>query len=289
MKNKIFQFYEISKSENITLKSGIYLFEAWGAAGGGNNGGKGAYVSGIFTIKTEQTLQINIGGKGKTPSNKEPINIDGGFNGGGCGGKAYSDVYSSGSSGGGATDVRLNNSIDSRILVAAGGGGSSGVSGSNVTFYGGAGGADIGERGQTFIEYENKTILANQTFGYLPKGQGQNGRDTTEYADGGAEGNGGAGGGYWGGFALQNRGNYTFAGGDGGSSFIDNNFFSNTKKISGSSLMPLPSGKQGYGNSDNGYLKITELTITSNYTTFLKTQLFILHFCILHLNKNPNS
>ena len=35
-------------------KKGIYLFEVWGAAGGGSLPGYGAFVSGILTIKSQQ-------------------------------------------------------------------------------------------------------------------------------------------------------------------------------------------------------------------------------------------
>ena len=86
MKRTIFSFGE-PLTENITLKSGIYLFEAWGATGGGKEGGKGAFVCGTLILQKEQTFQVNIGGKGESPSEKGPVNIPGGFNGGGDGGK----------------------------------------------------------------------------------------------------------------------------------------------------------------------------------------------------------
>ena len=96
---------------------GYYVFELWGAAGGGPSPGFGAYVSGSIKLERMKKMHIYIGQKG----------INGGtlaWNGGGKG-------NSLGSSGGGSTDVRLVDgdwndfqSLKSRIIVAAAGGGS---------------------------------------------------------------------------------------------------------------------------------------------------------------------
>ena len=130
------QNYEYTGSEKeIILAEGKYLIECWGAQGGGENGGKGAYVCGELTIDKTCTLYAYIG---STTSNST-----GGYNGGGSG-----SLYG----GGGSTDIRLINgdynnlqSLASRIMVAAGGGGSGGDA--STKYPGGYGGALIGEDG----------------------------------------------------------------------------------------------------------------------------------------------
>ena len=96
---------------------GRYLFELWGASGGGKNPGFGAYVSGTLYLKTAKKLHIYIGQKGVNGNNIA-------WNGGGRG-------TTHGSSGGGATDIRTVDgewddfeSLKSRIIVAGAGGGS---------------------------------------------------------------------------------------------------------------------------------------------------------------------
>ena len=99
------------------FRSGFYLFELWGADGGGYSPGCGAYVSGTLKLQTRTKLFIYIGQKG--------INgVYSAYNGGGKG-------QSGGSSGGGSTDVRLKGgswddfeSLKSRIIVSGAGGGS---------------------------------------------------------------------------------------------------------------------------------------------------------------------
>jgi len=97
---------------------------ATGAAGGGPSSGlvagRGAVVSAMVPVTPGEVLYIEVGGIGGQPA--------GGFNGGGIGG-TNTDVGLSEFGGGGASDVRLISSsavgsLDSRVLVAAGGGGS---------------------------------------------------------------------------------------------------------------------------------------------------------------------
>ena len=76
-----------------SFRSGIYFFELWGADGGGSRPGCGAYVSGTLKLQTRTKLYIYIGQKGVNGYNTA-------YNGGGRG-------QTSGSSGGGSTDVRL--------------------------------------------------------------------------------------------------------------------------------------------------------------------------------------
>ena len=141
------------------LYNGIYQIELWGASGGdidSYTGGKGAYTAGNISLQRGTPLYLYIGGAGSN-------SVNGGYNGGGSlsnGQKAF------GSSGGGATDIRLTNgtwdnfdSLKSRIMVAAGGGGannrnrSSGDSKKYGAGNGGYGGELIGGDGQA-VDYQ---------------------------------------------------------------------------------------------------------------------------------------
>jgi hypothetical protein len=123
--------------------SGVYLFEVYGAQGGGSQssgntaagiGGKGGYASGKVHLEEGTFLYVYVGCVGS--SSNSGI-VSGGFNGGGynCG-RSTSEP---GNGGGGASDVRLvggawdnPDGLLSRIIVAGGGGG---------------GGEDTGETG----------------------------------------------------------------------------------------------------------------------------------------------
>ncbi len=110
--------------------------EAYGAQGGTQYGGKGAYVSGELKVTPGEVLYIYVGGQG---NNEETFSqgSEGGWNGGGNGG---SGVY--GSSGGGASDVRQGGKeLADRVIVAGGGGGCQGKPG-RETYNGGFGGGD---------------------------------------------------------------------------------------------------------------------------------------------------
>ena len=136
------------KAKTFTPKcSGRYKIEAWGAQGG-NEGGKGAYTSGIITLPSQTNMYVYVGGTGSVSPAGIAQNTSGGYNGGGST-QGQDCCDRSFGSGGGATDIRLtsgawNNqkSLASRIMVAAGGGGrfSDGTAVSN----GGAGGALTG-------------------------------------------------------------------------------------------------------------------------------------------------
>ena len=102
-------------------KDGDYLIELWGASGGDYNdyyGGKGAYTEGIIHLAKNESIYVYVGESGSESSKEK-------FNGGG---PTIGDNY--GSTGGGATDIRLFSGewktfdgLKSRIMVAAGGGG----------------------------------------------------------------------------------------------------------------------------------------------------------------------
>ena len=121
--------YDDVGSFSFTLTKGTYKIECWGASGGQreNNGGKGAYVSGILHVKDELKLYAYIGEEGKINDESDI------FNGGGKPhwiSSYHSAQYSSTCSGGGSTDIRLKGgnwneieSLKSRIIVAGAGGG----------------------------------------------------------------------------------------------------------------------------------------------------------------------
>ena len=209
-----------NESYSYTLRPGYYIFSLWGASGGGLSPGYGAFVSGSIRFLKSEKLYFYIGQKG----------IDGGnasFNGGGIG-------CEQGSSGGGATDVRLKDvessdlfdSLKSRIIVAGGGGGSQ-VKAKYLS-HGGSAGILCGDSGST-SPIVNKTIT-NCTGGAQTKGgiggvgydvgMGENG--TFGFGGGGSlrnvNGNGG-GGGYFGGGGSAT--NIDIVGsGAGGSSYV---------------------------------------------------------------------
>ena len=111
-----------------------------GAAGGDISstikGGKGGRVEATFiTLTPGSTLYIFVGGKGAYGV------VPGGFNGGGA------STYSNSASGGGATDIRMSLSLNSRLAVAGGGGGSDGY----CVNSGGDGGAPSGMPGGNIV------------------------------------------------------------------------------------------------------------------------------------------
>lgn len=196
--------------EFIANSDGWYKIELWGAAGGGTNGGKGAYVSGIIYLEFNDHLYFYTGAKGEKSAS---------FNGGGAGSSTDSRYLA----GGGATDVRLINgawndevSLDSRIMVAAGGGGA----GSNQA--GGYGGTLFGGNGNTGNASDPKIA-----YGGTPSAGGAHGVGSHSSGTSGSFGIGGTGGqylsgggsGYYGGGASGVSKDYAGSGA-GGSSFI---------------------------------------------------------------------
>ncbi len=81
--------------------SGVFRIEAWGAKGGGNNGGQGARVRGDFVLKAGETVNIIVGHRGLVTTQ----------------GSGY------GAGGGGATWIYRKATDPKPLLVAAGGGG----------------------------------------------------------------------------------------------------------------------------------------------------------------------
>lgn len=202
--------------------TGTYKIELWGAQGGNATidsysatGGKGGYTSGNIFLNIGETLLVEVGEAYNGVSENHC------YNGGGRGSISTSETILN-ANGGGATDVRLTSSLNSRIMVAAGGGGSIASSGWNNN--GGAGGGLIGSNGivkKTGTENLSASLGGTQipdtsgnsyggTFGMGGSRTPQTGQWT--YSPGG-------GGGYYGGGAGRSASAVVSTAG-GGSSFI---------------------------------------------------------------------
>ena len=275
--SKILEFGYSGKCEEVTLPSGTYMIECWGAQGGGTIGGKGAYTRGVLSLDKDETLFLYVG---STTSDST-----GGYNGGGS--KA---LYG----GGGATDVRLvggdwndSKSLASRIMVAAGGGGAD-----LFGHQGGHGGALVGSNGSgTDIGYGgtqisggvknssciDKNTVPNGSFGYGGSGSWV------------GESLGQGGGGYYGGSSAGGAGDN--GSGGGGSSYISgyegciaivseentspkvNSYpdisdsyhysgyiFNDATIIAGDNYMPnFESDENVIGNTGNGHIRISKV------------------------------
>ena len=116
----------------VNLKAGKYNIECYGARGGnGGNlgiihsyGGLGGYTSGKINLEQEKQIYLYIGQIGQDTHNGGTLRAS--FNGGAIGGGDTYGGAENGGSGGGATDIRLNSELTSRIMVAGGGGGAGG-------------------------------------------------------------------------------------------------------------------------------------------------------------------
>ena len=224
-------------------QSGWYKIELWGASGGSTTsetgevraGGKGAYTSGLIYLVENDEVYFYIGGT--------TTNSNGGANGGGAG-------AGKGMGGGGSTDVRIKSgewnddqSLRTRLMVAAGGGGAEGFKQGAA---GGDAGAVIGRPGQSNIASSDYTnagygsqkgpILVNWinlwekadkcNSGYISKDSDSVSKIKTACGKlglGGAATNnegGGGGSGYFGGGAGSSDNSTVAGSGAGGSSFI---------------------------------------------------------------------
>ena len=272
--------------------TGSYNLEAWGASGYtyNNYSGYGAYTSGVVNLVKDQKIYVYVGGAGSTATSGI---VSGGYNGGG---NSFTYLDGNQGSGGGATDYRLNSSLNARIMVAAGGGGSVQNSSTN---YGGAltsanavWSNDPNIVAPSATQFDSNTYNSSNTVSVQGSfGYGANG--DTNYRAGG-------GGGYYGGSVK----NYV---GAGGTSYVsgylgsvaiesvdsttprsDSNgqectmssatgditcsyhysglIFNNAKMIAGNASMPTHNGSSTMtGNAGNGYAKMT--LVTSNDTS----------------------
>lgn len=265
--NKVYEFDSISQAQTFTSEcSGKYKLEVWGAQGGyrnsSDNGGKGGYTSGEITLNNKDKLYIYVGGSGNS----------GGYNGGG--------TRSIGHGGGGATDIRLNDSLYSRIIVA-GGGGSDGAGNK-------PGAAAGGLTGQSRTEsYGSGGTGGTQTIAGTYRGAfGLGGSGLSA-----SSGHGGAGGGGWyGGGGVNPDGSVDDdRGGGGGSSFaytnqaivpekyaVDSRFqLDNVQMYGGTEAMPSAMDINGstVGNSGDGHARITFIEASENESATLTIKL----------------
>ena len=236
------QVYDFSYKEREDVFNAIcpgdYKLEVWGAQGGSYNnsnvfGGYGGYSKGEITLEQNETLYINVGGRG-TGSTTNNTTTPGGYNGGGYAKNINNTTFIS--SGGGATHIAtksgllkdLENDKDKIIIVAGGGGGStnSGI--------GGSGGGYIGKKGMYYYENSNTGCYStggtqteggyfadDSRYGRGSFGQGGEINLTSNYYSSGG------GGGYYGGAATMNYRN----GAGGGSGYIANERLKNKEMV----------------------------------------------------------
>ena len=292
---KSYAYNQRSSAQSFSAKANVkYKIQCWGASGSDCTGyandtstssqiwkaGRGAYTEGLLTLTSARLLYIYIG---SAPSAES---LSGGWNGGGDGLNTGSQT---GYAGGGSTDIRITSgdwdnatSLNSRIMVAAGGGGSGYYNHKKGCGFGGDGGTINGYDGQTTMEEYSASVSANNRgmfVGYYgtQKAGGQTGADgASQWSDEGASINanklndgdfgkggvhkgtayspyGGCGGGsgYWGGGASH-RGH---GGGGGGSSFISG--YAGCVAISSSTNRNPRSGTEGTVTKATHYSGIT--------------------------------
>lgn len=266
--------------QSVTLPKGTYKLECWGAQGGNRSqdsasatvtgSGLGGYSIGTLTLTQLTTCYIYVGGQGGMSSSTGNVKVEGGFNGGGF--AFHESTNEPGNGGGGATDVRIaQDSLYSRVIVAAGGGGSGE---DNET--GGYGGGETGGAGSG----NTSLTQASQTSG---------GTNSFGFGLGGNTYNGGAGGGGWyGGASRYSVSSYSTGpdseGGGGGSGYVytsstaknypsgcllnSSYYLTDAQTIAGNNSFVSPTGSSETGHSGNGYCRITviECKNTALYT-----------------------
>lgn len=188
-----------------------------GAGPGGGLGGEPAEVSGNLPVTPGETLYVEVGGNGLDAS--PAIGGFGGFNGGGNGADQAGG-------GGGASDVRIQSrpsgdspfSLNSRLIVAAGGGGGGAGTGASAGGNGGSAGSDGGTaNGATGGAAGSTTGGGTGCGGVCNGGLGVGGSGSVGLA---GSGGGGGGGGYYGGGGGSTNATDTGGGGGGGSSLL---------------------------------------------------------------------
>ena len=268
------------RSDNLpiphTFSPGIYQIELWGAQGGNISditiGGKGGYAKGVIHILSKKTFYFYIGEKGKKASNDFTENS---FNGGGRGtGNINDNTFAAG--GGGATDLRTNETIETRILIAGGGSGATDYA--NYVLNGSCGGGFSGEDGKDSIHSPSnkKGSGGTQTIGgssYSEQGKfGYGGNQTRKMSFGS-----GGGGGWYGGGSGQAYG-ATGGGGSGYASLI----FDHIVLLSGCSVIPNFYGSNPtIGHVGDGAARITRLKIGQCTSTTQSNLCFIVFVFII--------
>lgn len=163
-----------------------------GAQGGyGYTQEYGGETRAVLPVTPGQILQIRVGGRGGLGAVGVDYNVivaggAGGYNGGGAGGAGNGKYGTSG--GGGASDIRTSDALDSRLVVAGGGGGRGSYQ------PGGDGGGVNGGNG--YLASGNFPPLAQYGHGGTQTGGGSAGAGRVDGREGapGSFGQGGAGG-----------------------------------------------------------------------------------------------
>jgi hypothetical protein len=132
-----YTFDYTGSAQTFTVPAGVtsLTIDAYGAQGSNYSyasGGQGGRVQGTLAVTPGDVLNIYVGGQS-------------GFNGGGIGGYG---AYTSGVSGGGATDIRIGGTSLSDRVIVAGGGGGAGNQGSSWSAYNGGSGGIVTGAGQ---------------------------------------------------------------------------------------------------------------------------------------------
>jgi hypothetical protein len=286
----------------INIAPGVYLLEVWGAKGGDGYfsnllrpGGAGGYSRGVINIKQTRTMFVTIGGSGSSISGG--VKVEGGNNGGGYNHDTRTNFYQS--SGGGATDIRLDiNDLYHRILVAGGGGGGNAATSGNAANGGVGGGIEGGKSPGRYGSFSSSNYDYNdgtggtQTSGGVMGGTSKSNTAPQPNGTFGFGGNingynvmGGPGGGGWYGGAAGNEHGGAGGGGSGfvlnqtnsvntpsGYAFTNSNdvFLMNGDTLSGNQSFASPQGNLLIGNNGHGYARITlleEVRIRNNCFT----------------------
>ena len=316
IENSLIFHYPCTNSENCTnyvgfLSPGTYVLETWGAVGG-YNGGKGGYSKGILSLSRKTKSRIFIGAKGAFVEDNPTISPRS-FNGGGHAYSAWYDKPESpfsriGSSGGGASDIRIiGDTKYHRIIVAGGGGGGISLTLEHQdNICGGAGGGESGLSDSQGLSNPGTQKSAGQ--GTSSSSVECSGSFSGSFGDGGDapidcfNTYGGGGGGWYGGAS----GVLSQSGGAGGSGYVltsssekPNGYFkeysrfflSSTIMLNGEEEMPVCSGALNplnilqtstTGNNDNGCARITKIGSFYPFSCANKRRFQqILKYCII--------
>ncbi len=273
----LYVFEYTGSVQEVTLPAGKWKLEVWGAQGGYNNesaaSGKGGYSTGDIVLSSSTNIYIYVGGIGIAATSSS-VTASGGFNGGGA---SYASNWGR-ASGGGATDIRINqDSLYARVIVAGGGGGSTGASDNMATESVSSGGAGGGIDGIDGLEVSGTSQGFGTGGGISSPGFN---RKKTQYsasfgqggsADSSLTAAGGGGGWYGGGpgsgagggsgwvyteenFTAWQTGNPT----DAANWLLNSTYYlTNAGTIAGNQSFEDPDGAEVTGHSGNGYAKIT--------------------------------
>jgi hypothetical protein len=254
-----YTFNYTANVQTITLQAGTYTIETWGADGGDNlgngsttllqNGGKGGYSVGTYTLANATTVYVYVGGRGGNSTSVLNTTVSGGYNGGGSGSENSTSGKSSGAGGGGASHVatatgELSTLAGNQpaVLIVAGGGGGAGESNyaNNNTSYNANGGHGGGISGEQNISSsyqgrhgkggtqtagggggDNNTASAGAPLQGIFGAGGYNTAIGANTSAGGSGAGGGGGGWYGGGAGWVATGtSYQAGSGGGGSSYL---------------------------------------------------------------------